>query len=210
MELIGRDRELTRLRRLSDGLVVVAGEPGIGKTSLLESLCAGRDALRGAATEFETDVPFALFADAFAPLGAERVRKLSRGDAELAALLAGAFVPGVGAERYRLFGAVAMLLERFALLVLDDAHWADSASIELIAHLARRRSACPVVLALRPGQTPSRSRAPCAGVSGSRSARSRAATPNRCWNVSRPRSAARSTSARAGTPSSSTPSPAPR
>ncbi len=101
-----------------------------------------------------------------------------------------------------------MLLERFPLLVLDDAHWADSASIELIAHLARRRPALPVVLALRPGQTPeplARALRGCERITlGPLSRR----TPNRCWHASHPRSAARSTSARAATRSSSTRSPA--
>lgn len=159
MELIGRERELARLRSLRAGMVVLAGEPGIGKTSLLRALCSDRDALAGAATEFETGVPFALFADAFSALGAARVQRLSRGDDELAALLEGAFVPGLGGERFRLHQAVRMLLDRLSaardvLLVLDDAHWADSASVELIAHLARRPPALPIVLALRPGQTP--------------------------------------------------------
>ena len=64
-------------------------------------------------------------------------------------------------ERYRTHRAVRLLLERLAtpiplVLVLDDVHWADPASIELIAYLVRRPPDAPVLLALahRPGQAP--------------------------------------------------------
>ena len=50
---------------------------------------------------------------------------------------------GPGPERYWLHHAIRTLLERLAqrqpvLLVLDDVHWADAASIEVITHLVRR------------------------------------------------------------------------
>ena len=67
MRLIGRDRELGELAAY-EGVVGLAGEPGIGKSRLLEELgarCGGRTVLGGAATEFETDVPFAAFAELF-------------------------------------------------------------------------------------------------------------------------------------------------
>ena len=65
-------------------------------------------------------------------------------------------------ERYRAHRAVRTLLEVLAtkptLLVLDDFHWADSASIELTGALLRRPPAAPVllVLAFRPRQLPGR------------------------------------------------------
>ena len=66
-------------------------------------------------------------------------------------------------ERYRTHRAVRELLERLALtrplvLVLDDLHWADSASVELVGALLRRPPAAPVLmtLALRPRQRPER------------------------------------------------------
>src|ERR1700754_4944297 len=105
--------------------VAVAGEPGIGKTRILEEL--GREpgwrVVAGRATEFEATLPFALFADAL-------------GSYEL-------LEPGLGAERYRLHRDVWAALARLAdagplLLVLDDVHWADPASFELVAHLIRR------------------------------------------------------------------------
>jgi DNA-binding CsgD family transcriptional regulator/tetratricopeptide (TPR) repeat protein len=66
-------------------------------------------------------------------------------------------------ERYRSHRAVRALLEHLAettplVLVLDDLHWADSASVELLGALLRRPPAAAVLmaLALRPRQVPQR------------------------------------------------------
>ena len=66
-------------------------------------------------------------------------------------------------ERYRAHRAVRELLERMAatkplVLLLDDVHWADSASIELLGALLRRPPAAAVLLAMgaRPRQLPER------------------------------------------------------
>ena len=61
--------------------------------------------------------------------------------------------PALQHERYRSHRAVRALLERLAqtqplVLVLDDLHWADSASIELLGALLRRPPAAPVLIAL--------------------------------------------------------------
>ena len=69
----------------------------------------------------------------------------------------------VADERYRAHRAVRRLLELLAaeqplVVVLDDLHWSDEASIELLAALLRREPDAPVLLALgfRPGQAPAR------------------------------------------------------
>ena len=66
-------------------------------------------------------------------------------------------------ERYRMHRAVRELLGLLAatkplVLVLDDVHWADSGSVELIGALLRRPPAAPVLMALavRPRQVPER------------------------------------------------------
>jgi hypothetical protein len=72
----------------------------------------------------------------------------------LTALATGATV-ALQHERYRSHRAVRALLEQLAstqplVLVLDDLHWADSASIELLGALLRRPPAAPVLRARRP------------------------------------------------------------
>jgi DNA-binding CsgD family transcriptional regulator/tetratricopeptide (TPR) repeat protein len=181
--LVGRARELQVLLAALDGVregragcVAVVGEAGIGKTRLLDELAARVDhrrelALTGRAAEFEQQVPFALVIDALDghlnALGPERLAGLGEErQAELAAVFPSLPAPGplpVGAqaERYRCHYAVRALLdeiggERPLVLALDDVHWADEASIELLAHLLRRGLERPVllVLAYRPDGAP--------------------------------------------------------
>jgi DNA-binding NarL/FixJ family response regulator/tetratricopeptide (TPR) repeat protein len=183
---VGRTDELGSLQRLLDelarghpGAIEVAGEPGIGKTRLLRELAAragalGHLVLCGAASEFEHDLPFSVFVDALdeyvAGLEPDRLAVLD--DAvqnELAhvfpslSALAGGREVALQSERYRSHRAVRELLKRLAaptplVLVLDDVHWADSASVELLGALLRRPPAAAVLVAvaLRPGQVPER------------------------------------------------------
>ncbi|HEX5830733.1 MAG TPA: AAA family ATPase, partial [Gemmatimonadaceae bacterium] len=143
------------------GTVLLCGEGGIGKSRLAqatleEAAARGWTTVVGRAYVVETGVPYALFADALVPLlrgldaGARQV--LTRGgDAELArlfpALHPGGAAPtpadGNGAElKARLLWACAQLLTRLAarqpvLLVLENLHWADASSLELLHFIAR-------------------------------------------------------------------------
>ena len=184
--LVGRAGELGSLERLLGGLDrggpganEVAGEPGIGKTRLLAELAARAGArgylvLSGAASEFENDLPFSVFADALdeyvAGLEPDRLAVLDDAvQAELAHVLPSLSALAAGREvalqheRYRSHRAVRELLKRLAapaplVLVLDDVHWADSASVELLGALLRRPPAAAVLVAvaLRPRQLPER------------------------------------------------------
>ena len=184
--LVGRARELERvgvlLGALDDGArsaLLLAGEPGIGKTRLLCELSElarsrGHLVLQGRATEMERDLPFGVFVDALdeyvQSLDPRKFERLAR---ELRAELAHVFpalaelavesVPLLQDERYRAHRAVRELLERLAVskplvLVLDDLHWADPASVELLSALLRRPPKASVLLALavRPSQTEAR------------------------------------------------------
>ena len=74
--LVGRDDELARIARAADqladgcsGVLVVTGEPGIGKSRMLDALAReagtrGFVTLDGRCSELETDRPFAVFVDA--------------------------------------------------------------------------------------------------------------------------------------------------
>src|SRR2546423_2751038 len=177
--LVGRSEEISSLDRVlaeldqgSSATIELVGEPGIGKTRLLTELTARADARRrlvlsGSASELERDLPFSVFVDALDEYlrGLERSRLEALDDdvrTELAHVL-----PSLTAlaterevalqhERYRSHRAVRELLEQLAwtqplVLVLDDLHWADSASVELLGALLRRP---PAVAGLRPLAVP--------------------------------------------------------
>ena len=183
--LVGRDRELNALDRLlretcggSSCFVVVNGEPGIGKTSLVAELgrrgeAAGCLVLQGSATEFERDFPFGLIVDALdAYLGSLDARSFDRLAAEELGELAWVFPalgslrrasspPSTAAERFRTHHAMRELIERIAaprplVLTLDDVQWSDGASLEFIGHLLRRPPDAAVMLAatIRSGRSP--------------------------------------------------------
>ena len=81
---------------------------------------------------------------------------------------------GLHDERFRAHRAVRALLQRLAeqrpvVLVLDDVHWADDASVELIAHLLRRPAGARILSRWR--SAPAASRPACAPRSRRRRAR---------------------------------------
>jgi DNA-binding NarL/FixJ family response regulator len=173
--LLGRDAELEAIQRSLDEVVAgearllgVLGEAGIGKSALLAELHARADAadllvLEGRAAEHERDLPLGLATDALddhvSTLHPRRLESLgAEREAELAAVLPAVAqhvepVPISGpAERFRYHRSLRALLELLAgerpvVLLLDDVHWADDASIELILHLIRRPPRGPNLIA---------------------------------------------------------------
>ncbi len=184
--LVGRAEEvgsigalLDELDRGSSAAVAFIGEPGIGKTRLLAELAAEADqrrqlVLSGSASELEQDVPFWVFVDAIEEyvegLEPRRLDRLADDvRAELALVFPSLFPTkaegqrALQLERYRSHRAVRELLDVLTqtqqlVLILDDLHWADPASIELVAALLQRPPTAPVLLALavRPRQMPER------------------------------------------------------
>ena len=180
--LVGRAAELGSVDHLlaqldggKSAAVELVGEPGIGKTRLLAELAARADVrghlvLSGCAAELERDLPFWVFVDALDEYvhGLDPHRLDALDDevrAELATVfpslagLASGRTTAIQHERYRSHRAVCVLLERLAqtqpvVLVLDDFHWADPASVELLGALLRRPPDAQVLLALavRPRQ----------------------------------------------------------
>jgi DNA-binding CsgD family transcriptional regulator len=162
------DGALDRLAGGVGGALSVSGEPGIGKSRLLAE-AGGRAEDRGAlllegqATELERDFPFGVVVDALDPylasLDTVSLRALSEDQRRLLAAvfpaLAGREREGapVAEERFRCHRAVRELLSLLAerqpvVLALDDLHWADAASLELLDHLLRRAPSAPVLLLL--------------------------------------------------------------
>ncbi|HZR83415.1 MAG TPA: AAA family ATPase [Candidatus Binatia bacterium] len=157
--LVGRDSELEVLLRAlgraetgRPSVALVAGEPGIGKTRLLHELRRRAEA-RGALTLFgegrnDAPIPYHAVVDALLPI-AGHLADLPIEDARHVRRLLQIDDPGSAADgrsepdRDRAFIAVARALlaisqRRPIVVVLDDLHWADSASIDLLGDLALR------------------------------------------------------------------------
>ena len=176
--IIGRRRErsallgsLDRLGRGDGGLVLIAGEPGIGKTTLLQEL--GRTASATAAAVHASQCSGNVGAPAFWPWSRALrsiaaatepevlTEALHRAPAVLQLLpelaeLTSASPPPVGddlpAARFGLYDATATLLtavaaERPQVILLDDLHFADPPSLELLTFLAEQLVSVPVLLA---------------------------------------------------------------
>jgi hypothetical protein len=136
-------------------LVLVAGEPGIGKTRLVAETArrahgAGAVVLAGRCDE-EPLGAFAPFVEALRPLGELQAEPAT----------------DAGAARLRLFDHVAGLLAgagRPVLLVLDDLHWADQATLRLLTHLAAAPEPAALLLVGTYRQTDLGRRHPLAAV----------------------------------------------
>jgi tetratricopeptide (TPR) repeat protein len=166
---VGRGKEMARLRAKLDearaghgGLVMLVGEPGIGKSRTIEEFAeqarsGGAFVLAGRCFEGEWAPPYAPFAEAMAGyakdadpdvLGAD----LGYGAAPVARLVPSLRerLPEIGEpvplnpdeERFRLLDAVSQFIIATSarapvVLVLDDLHWADGGTIAMLRHVAR-------------------------------------------------------------------------
>jgi DNA-binding CsgD family transcriptional regulator/tetratricopeptide (TPR) repeat protein len=159
--VVGREAELalaaTAIRQLSEGraaVLVIEGEAGIGKTRLVHSIAEGALSRQvavytGRAHQFERTRPFGVIAKAF---GLSR-RSPDPRRAALGALLDGrdAGANAGGDIQYRVVEEVVDLVERLcadrpSLLVAEDLHWADSASLLTILTVARQLPFAPLLV----------------------------------------------------------------
>ena len=184
--LLGRTAELSTLIRVyhrtqrgQTQVVLLEGEPGIGKTRLASEFLAwaeieGADVLQGQAFETGGQLPYRPLIEALRP----RIERENAPDdllsdlwlAELARLLPELYdrypdlpspIWGKSVGRTRLFEAVARLGQALAartplVLFIDDVQWADAASLDVLHYLARRfaESETPalLLLAMRMGE----------------------------------------------------------
>ena len=171
--LVGRPRELERLeegmRQAAaghGGTVLVAGDAGIGKTRLVAELgararAAGAQTLVGRCIDLVgAEVPYLPVAEAIRPLMArEDVRELLASARELWWLLPGMVLAeehprrrgGSPPSQLGLLQELLALLDTAAaagpvVLVLEDLHWADRSTLDLIAFLAHNLSEQRVLL----------------------------------------------------------------
>ena len=165
--LLGRQREL---RAIDEGLaaarlgkssrLVIRGEPGIGKTALLEYAAQQAGSMRLLAArgvEFEADVPFAGLSELLQPALGLLDRLPSFHATALRSSLG--LGPRIAADRLIVDAAVLGLISLYAeesplLITVDDAQWLDRASAEAIGFAARRLVADPVLvlIAVREGE----------------------------------------------------------
>jgi tetratricopeptide (TPR) repeat protein len=176
--MVGRQAELATLKSaLEDAfsaqgrVVMVCGEPGMGKTRLLEELAVyarlrGAQVLMGRCEE-EGTLPYLPFVEALRSYVQERPAEALRSELGEAAPEVARLVSEIRLkfpdipepvsvdpeeERFRLFQGVTSFLRSAAssspiLLVLDSLQWADRSSLLLLRHLSRRLEGTRIVIA---------------------------------------------------------------
>jgi DNA-binding winged helix-turn-helix (wHTH) protein len=170
VHIIGRDREMAALRAAIDAalggqasLVMLAGEPGIGKTRLAEEAAAyarlhGAQVLVGRCYEGESASPYSPFVEVIREYVSTRLDDALRAEMGDGAFDVAKLVPDIRnripdlpstvasdpkGERMRLFDNVVSFLVNASkanpiMLHLDDLHWADKPTLLLLQHLTRR------------------------------------------------------------------------
>jgi len=150
----GRQRELAQLNAIIAAarggraqVLVLTGEPGIGKTTLLDATAqaaAGVRVLRTTGLPAETQVGFVCLADLLTPILGHRDRlPAAQRHAIERALALGSDQPSAGDGRLGVRIATLALLaaaaeEAATLVIVDDAQWVDQESVEALAFAARR------------------------------------------------------------------------
>lgn len=171
--IAGRRTELAAVRRhleTGSGLLLVTGEAGIGKTTLVEAAAAGIDATvaTGHCLPLSIEAPLMPVADALrSVLERDGGRWFEEALAESAAYVRGALTsllpelmtsadafPANAFARQHLFAAVAGVLEALGRLhplglFLEDLHWSDASTLELAERLGTTPVRVPVVATWR-------------------------------------------------------------
>lgn len=143
--ILERERELTRLaaaaREAAAGagsVALVFGEAGIGKSSLVrampERLPGQARVLVGQCDDLATRRPLGPFRDLVGSVGADLARAVME-----------------GGDRHRVYEALHAELAAAphpAVLVVEDVHWADEASLDALRFLVRRMEGLPALLVL--------------------------------------------------------------
>src|SRR5690349_621767 len=147
-------RLLEEVRGGQSRVLVVSGEPGVGKTALLQSAirsASGFRVMRAVGVESEMELAFAALQQLCAPL-IDRLHRLP-GPQQDALAVAFGLRAGEAPDRF-LVGLAALSLladaaeEQPLLCVVDDAQWLDRASAQALVFVARRLLAESVALVL--------------------------------------------------------------
>jgi DNA-binding CsgD family transcriptional regulator len=146
------DRFLECVRGGQSNVLVVCGDPGIGKTALLDyaiDSASGLRVVRAAGVESDMELPFAALQQVCAPM-LDRLERLP-GPQRDALRVALGMSGGQPPDRFLVALAVLSLMSEAAqvqplFVVVDDAQWLDRASAQALAFVARRLLAEPVAL----------------------------------------------------------------
>src|SRR3954470_7099710 len=149
-ECDGLDRLLAAARDRQSGVLVLRGEPGVGKSALLEyaiESASGFRLARAVGVESEMELPFAALQQLCGPMQ-DRLERLP-GPQRDALGVAFGLSAGETPDRFLVGLAMLSLLSEVAeeqplLCVVDDAHWLDRASGQALAFVARRLLAEPI------------------------------------------------------------------
>ena len=169
-QTVGREPELARLSRMltaartgSTSTLLLEGEPGIGKTTLLEAVAGratGFRCLRVNGIESESVLPYAGLLQALGPIRG-RTTEIPPGQAAALSQALGWGPMQHPHERFLVAAAVLSMLAAQAerepvLVVVDDAQWVDRESAAALAFAARRLRDVPVciVWTARTGSVP--------------------------------------------------------
>ncbi|WP_156206210.1 helix-turn-helix transcriptional regulator [Streptomyces lycii] len=162
--IVGRDEELARLYRAVDPasagpVVMLAGDPGTGKSALLDRAvrraeAGGARVLRAEGSESESGLAFSALHQLLRPVPDAVGRLPERQRVAIQdAFGAGPSAPGrPGAPGLMLTGVAVLSLlsalgdRRPVLVVLDDAQWFDRASLDALSFVARRLEGEPVTM----------------------------------------------------------------
>jgi DNA-binding CsgD family transcriptional regulator len=140
--------------------LALTGEPGIGKTALLDHAAAfatGMQVLRARGIESEAQIPFASLLELLRPA----LFMIDKVPSPQARALEGALAlrPGLAQERFAVGAGTLSLLAAYAerapvVLLIDDAHWLDASSAQALLFAVRRLVADPiaVLIAVREGE----------------------------------------------------------
>src|SRR5438270_2183082 len=148
------ERLLDAVRRGQSRVLVVSGEPGVGKTALLESVigsASGFRVMRAVGVESEIELAFAALQQLCAPM-LDRLDRLPAPQQDALGLAFG-LRAGDAPDRFLVGLAVLSLLAEVSedqplVCVVDDAQWLDRASAQALVFVARRLLAESVALVL--------------------------------------------------------------
>ncbi|MFQ6029160.1 MAG: AAA family ATPase [Dehalococcoidia bacterium] len=175
---VGRDQEMRELRSaLEDtwsgkgGMVLLAGEPGIGKTRIAQELSAyaetiGVRVLWGRCYEGEGAPPYWPWVQPIRSYVQQRCPEQLRSEMGSGAVSIAEIIPEVKGKlpelkpapvlepeqaRFRMFDSITTFLNNAArsqplMLVLDDLHWADQSSLMLLEFIAQEIEGVPLLL----------------------------------------------------------------